>query len=69
MADLYRALISVPIEATSDKEAWRIATDFANDLQVDGTVCGHVEAIRYPNGQWKDLLGELITMPLDRLER
>ena len=43
----YRALISVPINAETDAEAWRKATAHAHDLKHDGSAvpAGHLELL------------------------
>jgi hypothetical protein len=52
----YRALISVPVSADSDAEAWRKATQYAHSLKHDGSAV--------PAGLL-ELLGALVD---DRLE-
>ena len=46
MSRQYRALISVPIEANTDDEAWSQAVDYANLLRKPNHVIrGHVELV------------------------
>ncbi len=43
----YRALISVPVSAETDAEAWRKATEYAHSLKHDGSAvpAGHLELL------------------------
>jgi hypothetical protein len=42
---VYRALISVPISAKTDNDAYERAQQLAASLMEEGAVIGHVEAV------------------------
>ena len=41
----YRALISVPIRATGDTDAFNQAVDCAHSLELGGGIVGHLELV------------------------
>jgi hypothetical protein len=45
MAAEYRALISVPIDAPDDDEAWTRAAQYANTIRSGETITGHLELL------------------------